>query len=81
MARRSRTRDVGDLPTKPFHTTFRRTVIKAYALYGPWPKGRAPTARELNARENRFGSTVNVDRLGLVPLALGAGQTGKEIVP
>jgi hypothetical protein len=45
---------IGDLPAKPFHTAFRRTVIKAYALYGPWPKGRAPTARELNARANRF---------------------------
>ncbi|MEO5510506.1 MAG: DUF1569 domain-containing protein [Longimicrobiales bacterium] len=33
----------------PIDNLFKRTVIKAVALYGPWPKGKAPTAREMRA--------------------------------
>jgi hypothetical protein len=49
---------------------FKRTVVKAVALYGPWPKGKAPTAREMLAagaydvstERERFGQLVRTFR-------------------
>src|SRR5687767_11770590 len=40
---------LGHKPCKPLDNLFKRTVFKAVALYGPWPKGRAPTAPEMRA--------------------------------
>ena len=34
----------------PIDNLFKRTILKAVALHGPWPKGKAPTAREMAAR-------------------------------
>lgn len=36
-------------PCEMVDTFFKRTVIKQVALYGPWPKGKAPTAKEMKA--------------------------------
>jgi hypothetical protein len=40
---------LGHRPCGPLDNLFKRTVFKAVALYGPWPKGKAPTAPEMRA--------------------------------
>ena len=66
---------VGDLPTKPYHTAFRRNVFRWIALYGPWPKGKIPTSPELNARaahhdfaEQRARLEALIEKVGAKPL-------------
>jgi hypothetical protein len=36
-------------PCEMIDNLFKRTVFKPIALYGPWPKGKAPTAKEMKA--------------------------------
>lgn len=54
-------------PCGMIDTLFKRTVIKQVALYGPWPKGKAPTAKEMKAtgqydlasERARFGALID----------------------
>ena len=57
---------LGKRPCAPIDNLFKRTLLKAVALHGPWPKGRAPTAKEmradgeydLGAEQARFGALL-----------------------
>ena len=53
---------------------FKRTLLKAVALYGPWPKGKAPTAPELKAN-GRYDLAAEQDRFERLAEEVG----GKDV--
>jgi hypothetical protein len=58
---------LGRRPCAPIDNWFKRTLLKQVALHGPWPKGKAPTAREmvatgsydLAAEQDRFAGLLD----------------------
>jgi hypothetical protein len=77
---------IGRRKCEPIDNLFKRTVIKAVALYGPWPKGKAPTAQEMRAsgeydlaaEQARFAELV--EAFGAKPLS-GAWQAHPAFGP
>ena len=67
---------LGDMPTGRLDTPLRRTAVKWYALLGPWPKGRVPTAPELLARE-RYDVDAERARLGELLRRVAARELGE----
>ena len=59
-----------DVPRQP--SFFKRYLFKWVALYGPYPKGKAPTAPPFNARDRRFDFDAEGARLIELIDAMGA---------
>jgi hypothetical protein len=61
----------------PIDNLFKRTLIKSVALYGPWPKGKAPTAREMAAK-GTYDIAHELDRFRELVEAFGAKPLDSE---
>lgn len=53
---------LGECPTQIADSLLTRTVVRWLVLHGPWPRGRAPTLREMRPLE-RYDFVVERDRL------------------